>query len=304
MIWLFEKGNFIMTYSSLIIDTFLILRDAFFDATMQPIPFTLRDKRNTQDDPLDEYIGQLLQERLSGAVCQTSPGPLINPDLVIYRPELCQGQSHALLADNVTRIVGIEVKKLERGAGGRIARVSGMDYNTTPPCGNILVYAADGAELKIRGFYLFVAQETMPDRQVVLTALALCDGNILNEDFDLYLSIVCQRQKTVGLGSYGDGVNRNRPMLIFANPLGAQELDRTATVVVPEAQDDRVRLVYRIVRRTPAGAARDFYAYRKSTDIPADWEMRTLHEPFPQPSARVSETQARGRFRVPFVVES
>lgn len=293
-----------MIYSNLIVDTFLILRDVFFDATMRPIPFALRDKRNTQDDPLDEHISHLLQERLADATCQASPGPLINPDLVIYRSELCQGQPRTLLADDVTRIVGIEVKKLERSAGGRIARATGMDYNTTPPCGNILVYAADGTELKIRGFYLFVAQETTPDQQSVLTALALCDGNILNEDFDLYLSIVGQRQKTVGLGSYRDGVNRNRPMLIFANPLGAQELDRTATVVVPEMQDDRVRLVYHIVRKTAAGAARDFCAYRKSTDVPADWETRTLREPFPQPAARVSETQSRGRFRVPFVVES
>ncbi len=293
-----------MTYSNLIIDAFLILRDAFFDAAMQPIPFALRDKRNTQDDPLDEHIARFLQERLTDATCQASPGPLINPGLVIYRPELCQGQPRNLLADDVTRIVGIEVKKLERSTGGRIARASGMDYNTTPPCGNILVYAADGTELTIRGFYLFVAQETTSDRQAILTALALCDGNILNEDFDLYLSIVGQRQKAVGLGSYRDGVNRQRPMLIFANPLGASELDRTATVVGPEMQDDRVCLVYRIVRQTAAGAARDFCAYRKSADVPADWEMRTLHEPFPQPSARVSETQARGRFRVPFVVES
>ena len=34
----------------------------------------------------------------------------------------------------------------------------------------------------------------------------------LNQDFDLYLAIVGAREKQIGLGTYGDGVNRQRPM--------------------------------------------------------------------------------------------
>ena len=125
----------------------------------------------------------------------------------------------------------MEVKKLERTQTGKIARTTGLDYNTTPPCGTVRIYAADDSPLDIRGFYLFVAQEAVADNQYVITALALCDGNILNEDFDLYLAGVGQRQKKIDLGTYGNGVDRQRPMFIFANPLGAQELERQATLV-------------------------------------------------------------------------
>jgi len=291
-----------MPYSDLMVDAFIILRDSFFDGNMRPVPFGLRDKRNTQDDPFDEYISNLLKEHLKDAVCQKSPGPLINPDLVIYRPELCNGQPRELLLSDTTRIAAMEVKKLERTKSGRIARATGLDYNTTPPCGTVRVYAADDSPLDIKGFYLFVAQEQVGERHYIISALALCDGDILNDDFEFYLSIVSQRQKEIGLGTYGDGVNRVRPMLIFANPLGALELDYKATMVTQPIRDERVGLVYRIVRKTKEGNDREFYAYRKLADIPEGWQVQTLNDPFPQPETRVSETQPRGRFRIPIEV--
>ena len=36
--------------------TFSVLRDMFFDEHGNPVKFGLREKRNTQDDPFDEYI--------------------------------------------------------------------------------------------------------------------------------------------------------------------------------------------------------------------------------------------------------
>jgi hypothetical protein len=290
-----------VTISNLAVEAFLVLRNAFFNEDMQPVPFFLRDKRNTQDDPLDEFISELLSNGLKDAQCIKSPGPLISPDLTIYRPELCEGQPRESLKDDLTKIVAIEVKKLERTTTGGIARASGMDYNTTPPCGTIRVYDAQDEPLDIRGFYLFVAQEEAANDKVI-SALALCDGDILNEDFELYLSIVSQRQKEVGLGTYGDGANRIRPMLIFANPLGASELDREATVVADRLNDERVGLVYEIVRPTVGGDTRKFFAYRKTSDIPDKWVVQTLDDPFPQPKTRVAQTQSRGKFRVPINV--
>ena len=290
-----------MTISNLVVDAFLVLRDAFFNEDMQPVPFFLRDKRNTQDDPLDEFISELLSNELQDAQCIKSPGPLISPDLTIYRPELCEDQPREALKDDLTKIVAIEVKKLERTKAGGIARASGMDYNTTPPCGTVRVYDAQDEPLDIRGFYLFVAQEDVANGKII-SALTLCDGNVLNEDFDLYLSIVSQRQKEIGLGTYGDGVNRNRPMLIFANPLGASELDHEATVVAGQLSDERVGLVYEIVRPTANGGTHKFFAYRKVGDIPEKWDVQTLNEPFPQPKTRVVQTQSRGKFRIPINV--
>jgi hypothetical protein len=291
-----------MSLSDLTVEAFLILREAFFRVDGSPIPFALREKHNTQDDPLDEYITAILKSKLIDALCQKSPGPLINPDLVLYRPDECRHTSPPNLREDVAKIVAIEVKKLERGENGQIARASGLDYNTTPPCGVIRVYDGDDRPLDIRGFYLFVCQERNLEGHAFLSALALVDGNVLNDDFDLYLRITSQREKEVGLGTYGDGANRNRPMLIFANPLGASQLDRASSLVSGNAatgSDQRIGLVYRIKRQTLANTWHEFSAYRQASDIPANWTVEELIDPFPQPASRISATQARGRFRLP-----
>ena len=45
-----------MPLSDLTVETFLILRDILFNNGGSPKPIPLREKRNTQDDPLDEYV--------------------------------------------------------------------------------------------------------------------------------------------------------------------------------------------------------------------------------------------------------
>ena len=69
--------------SDLSVDVFLALREHFFDASAAPKTYTLRDKRNTQDDPLDEYICQALQVALPFGVNVEASGPLVTPDLVL-----------------------------------------------------------------------------------------------------------------------------------------------------------------------------------------------------------------------------
>lgn len=187
----------------IITEAFLALRDRFFDEKGQPVPFRLRDKRNTQeDDPFDEFLSTDVLAKLDGIECARASGPLITPDMILFRPDRCKGAERDDLANDLDRIVGIEVKKLERTAQGGVVQASGLDYNTTPPCGRLRVYDAAGQTVDIRGFYLFVCLEPAPegDRNVMLTALCLVDGNVLNEDFDLYLSITGEREKRIGLG--------------------------------------------------------------------------------------------------------
>ena len=284
-------------------EAFTILRERFFDQNGAAKPFPLREKRNTQDNPLDEYICDVLGTHLQDSECVPSPGPLISPDLVLLRPERCNSVPRAALRDDLTRIVGVEIKKLERARSGSVARRSGLDYNTTPPCGTIRVYDASDNPLDIRGFYLFVCQEQEPDTENVykLSALALCDGNILNEDFDLYLSSVGQREKEIGLGTYGNGANRNRPMFIFANPLGIPELDHAVSLVhwdstLAEQKTD-LRIAYRMIR-TATGEKRIFYCYRSAVDIGTGHSVTDLKNPFPTPPSRSIQTQSRGRFRL------
>jgi hypothetical protein len=121
---------------------FLALRARFFDETGTPTPFRLRNKRNTQDDPFDEFLATDVLSSLEGMTCAKASGPLITPDMVLYRPERCEGAALHDLVKDLDLIVGVEVKKLERTVQGGVARASGLDYNTTPPCGRIRVYDA------------------------------------------------------------------------------------------------------------------------------------------------------------------
>jgi hypothetical protein len=157
------------------------------------------------------------------------------PDMVLFRPDRCRVAKRDDVADDIDGIVGIEVKKLERRAQGSVARSSGLDYNTTPPCGRVRVYDAADKLVDLRGFYLFVCMERDAEdpKAFILTALCMVDGNALNEDFDLYLAITGARRKRIGLGTYRDGADRTRPMLIFGNPLGVREFDRVPTLIHP-----------------------------------------------------------------------
>lgn len=287
-----------MHITDLSTEVFLALRSIFFDDTNEPKKFPLREKKNTQDDPLDEYIALQLGKKLAGINCMKSPGPLISPDLVIYREKECNKILHKKLRRDPYRIIGIEVKKLERGENGKIARASGMDYNTTPPCGTIRIYDLEANPIDIRGFYLFVCLEIRKNAYFI-SALSLCDGDLLNEDFNLYLKIVGKREKEINLGTYGDGANRNRPMLIFSNPLGAEQLDRISTLITKTNLtkiDSRLGLVYQIKRKGSDGKQRIFFVHQKTEDV--DNGVQEIVEPFPQPKTRVTTTQRRGLFRI------
>jgi hypothetical protein len=286
--------------SDLAAAAFVVLRRTFFDERGGPVRFELRPKRNTQDDPFDEYVELMLRRGLMDASCIKATGPLITPDMVLYRPEKCVGIPRDALRSDLTRVVGIEVKKLERTPGGGVARASGMDYNTTPPCGTVRVYDATNTVLPVRGFYLFVCLEQSDGGASQVTAMLLTDGNLLNADFKLYCAIVGERTKRINLGTYGDGADRVRPMLLFANPLGCTEFNRHPTFLHPcdnlQAQFDVLRRIG-VVRRTLAqgGEPSAFHAYRYHSDVPDGAEPFDLLDPFPMP-ARKEQTAGRGRF--------
>ena len=292
--------------SDIVIEVFIALRKELFNEEGEPKQFHLREKRNTQDDPFGEYIQNLLREHLKDVRCIKAPGPLITPDIVSWRPELLNKISNKV--KDTKLIVGIEVKKLERTKNGKVARPSGLDYNTTPPCGIIRIYDKDDTPIDIRCYYLFVCLERANSpQQYQVTALTLCDGNVLNQDFSLYLKAVGHREKEIGLGTYGNGANRNRPMFIFSNPLGAQELDYSVSLIHADANLEllypSLRLVYEIVRTAKKGETYTFHCYRLKNDVPESWEVKRLRDPFPVPT-RVRETQSRGKFRLPIIIGS
>lgn len=297
-----------LSNTDLSVDVFLSLRRSFFHPDSMPRPFRLREKRNTQDDPLDEHICSILENDLQKDITVArAPGPLVTPDMVVYRSALCNSNFKEQLRTKSTAIIGLEVKKLQRGGSGNVARASGMDYNTTPPCGTMRIHDSRTKAFDIRGFYLFVCQEEVTGKQSTykITGLVLCDGNMLNEDFDYYLSIVGQRSKEIGLGTFADGANRVRPMLIFANPLGAQFLDRHSTLIHPcKSLQDEHPSIYRAgsIERTISGDAnrntRVFYCYRHRSNLGkiTQHAVPFWHiDPFPTPR-RSKTTVPRGRF--------
>ena len=293
--------------TDLSVDAFLALRGRFFAADATPKSYRLRDKRNTQDDPLDEHIGHVLSAGLRpGIGVARASGPLITPDLAILRPDRCDAVQREELRADSTRILGLEIKKLQRQPTGKIARSSGMDYNTTPPCGTVRIYDREGAVLDVKGYYLFVCQEAVPNSPggYRMTALVLCDGNLLNEDFEYYVSVVGPRSKEIGLGTYADGANRNRPMIIFSNPLGISFLDHHSTLI--HARDDleashpdlcHIGAIERTVPGAPNPGIRSFHCYRDRRDVPANAEAFRIRDPFPT-LRRTEKTVARGRFIV------
>ena len=282
--------------------TFLILRDHFFDSDGKPKPFKLRDKLHTQDDPLDEYLHNLLASKPDYECIKASP--LVSPDLVLYHKQsLSDDNLKEGAFEDLTKILALEVKKLNRTSSGSVARRSGLDYNTTPPCGKVRVYTQGGKSLDIRAFYLFICQEREPEKRgsYKLTALTLCDGNAINMDFDLYLSAVETREKEIELGTYRDGLNRNRPMFVFSNPLGLSEMDHNATLIHPAEDLDekcnQLGKVFRLIRSAKEGV-NIFWCYRSVVDIPLKHTIEEIRD-FPTPSQRRKETQSRGRFKLP-----
>jgi hypothetical protein len=285
---------------NLALKTFTILRDLFFNAEGNPIHFKLREKQNTQDDPFDEYIAITLEKELKvyGATCQKSPGPLISPDMAVYKSG---GQITVEDAtNNPEKVIGIEVKKLERN-NGKIARLTGLDYNSTPPCGQVRVYTMDDEEVFIKGFYLFACLEQDANKEYFVSAMTLCDGSILNDDIDLYKEITGSRQKGINLGTYGDGANRNRPMLLFANPLSADVLDNRISLISQldlSLDNGNIELAWEFARKDLGGVKHVFHVYLDKRDIPSGHTIKTIEEPFQAPKKRDVKTQRRGKFRL------
>ena len=286
---------------NLVIEVFQILNDMFFNTEGGPIKFELREKENTQDDPFDEYVSKMISEKLNDATCMKSPGALINPDMAVYRKEYIDKIDSYNFTDMLDTIIGVEVKKLERN-NGNISRKSGLDYNSTPPCGTIQIYNKEDKAINITSFYLFVCLEKdSSDGMYYVSAFTLTDGNFINEDFNLYLSIVGTRTKKIGLGSYGDGINRDRPMFVFANPLGISELDKHATLIVRKEMEekfDELIKIYEIERTTNDNNSRIFNAYRVQGKGKDNQSIKRIKDPLNIPKKRSTKTQKRGKFKL------
>lgn len=287
-----------MSKSDISVAAFLELRKQFFDKDLSPIPFSLRPKVNTQDDPLDEHIADNVFSKLEGIKCMRS-GALTSPDLILYTEKA--SELHPIQLEDPKNMLGMELKKTERNKRGTISRASCIDFNSTPPCGTMIVYNQNNETIFVSGSYLFMCLEPVSNsKKVIISSLALVDGNLLNDDFDFYLSIVGERKKQINLGSYGDGMNRARPMLGFPNPLGIEGFDHTATLIHSSEEAEGLVPVAKIERtRAQDSKINQFYCHRFPSDV-TPGKIQDLKDPFNIPEGRSTKTNRRGKFKLDF----
>jgi hypothetical protein len=144
---------------------------------------------------------------------------------------------------------------------------------------------------------LFVVLDAVSTGTYSVSTLALVTGAALNKDVDLYKRATGVRQKAIGLGTYGDGADRQRPMFVFSNPLGWSWLGGAATLVADRSDleaEQPISSVRSIVRTVPGSGDLRFHCYRANTV--AEKREDEVRDPFPTPARRKVETSPRGRF--------
>lgn len=168
------------------------------------IPVTLRPLSTVgtvQDDPFDEWFGELLAKSLPEFEVVHS-GPLTTPDIIIR--------------DKKTReVIGIEVKKVDESVTGKDSRGLTLDYNSCIPCGQMQIKIG-GQVSKIKTYYFFGLLSY--DKSHLVTS-CLVDGDFLNYDFDLHLQGKYLNTSQYGHGPYGEGSVRGRAMYLYPNPM-------------------------------------------------------------------------------------
>lgn len=94
---------------------FKALAESLFDEEGNPVPFTLRGKGETQDDPFDEHIADILEKTLPSELRVLRAGkPLVSPDIVLARPEEYQLLARGERISIQGRLSRLKSRKLRR----------------------------------------------------------------------------------------------------------------------------------------------------------------------------------------------
>lgn len=281
--------------SDLSLDYFKILRNHFFDEKFSSVPFYLKLKKNTQDDPFDTYLSES-QFNIPNACRARAPGPLITPDFVFYRNPL----PNSFSCLDTTQIIGVENKRIELRPS-EIPRLSSIDFNSTPPCGKIRIFKNDNP-FDIRGFYLvsIIDSDKSNAYQKIMKAFCLVDGDFFNNDFNFYLESVGPREKKIEIGSYKDGIDRVRPMFVFPNPICLDDLSSCASLIHEAADldklDSSIVKTHKIIRSSNNNK-NTFYVYRSKIDCDNLNSIKIIENPFLDKKLK-KETSQRGKFKL------
>lgn len=252
--------------SKLVPNIFYSLCKHFFLEDGTKLEFELASATKNISDPFVEYIENNLLKKIEAEHIVAPPH--ISPDLAFYQ-------------DPKKDLFGIEVKTSKSRSGD-------INFNSTPPCGKIVV-SIDGKDAIVPCYYLFVQLNQIEEEKYDISSMMLIDGDFINSDFDLYMKAIGVREKKIDLGSYGDGMDRQRPMFVFPNPLGISGLRSERSTLISKERftskevDDKIGLVATLDRD-----GQMFFAYQA---------VRNLKGPFTNVS-RSTATKIRNKLKV------
>jgi len=249
----------------LISKIFSCLCNHFFYEDGTKIKFKLNIRENILSDPFVEYLDGHALKKI-GEIKKVVAPPQVCPDI-------------AFLKDK-KNLFGLEVKTFKSTSGG-------VNFNSTIPCGKTII-EMNGEEQIVPCYYLFVHLMEIED-EYEIGSLMMVDGDFINSDFDLYLEATGIRKKKIDVGSYGDGIDRQRPFFVFPNPMSIQGLRKQRSTLITKHVLRNANKLSKvaIIQKEKNGQA--FYAYQ---------EIRKLVGPFHDFSSRTEDTKPRNKFKI------
>lgn len=270
--------------SSLLPRVFYTICKHFFSEDGTKLRFKLQSKSTVVSDPFVEYLNENVFKDIKAiskkdVKCIVAP-PHLSPDLAFYE------EKKVKKAKVPVELFGIEVKTSKSKSGD-------INFNSTPPCGKVVV-DVNGKEEIMPCYYLFVQLTSLDEEDeenniFEIGTMMLIDGDFINSDFELYLEATGVREKRIDLGSYGDGMDRQRPMFVFPNPLGIAGIRSERSTMISkdrfntEDTQDEIGMVATLNRE-----GKDFFVYQA---------VRKLSGPFVNVT-RSTSTKSRNKLKV------
>ncbi len=244
---------------------FYTLCKHFFDENGTKKKFKIENKVSVISDPFVEYISENIV--FEDSVKMHIAPSYVSPDILFY-------------SGNMDTLFGLEVKTSKSKSGG-------INFNSSLPCGKIIVDINEVEQI-IPCYYLFVHLVEINNENEV-NSIMMVDGDFINSDFDLYIESIGIRKKKIDVGSYGDGINKQRNMFMFPNPLSIPGLrsERSTLIVKEELYNQNYLGKVAIIQKTEEGQV--FYAYQS---------IRKLVGPFCDFSARTENTKPRNKLKL------
>lgn len=247
--------------SALIPTVFYKLCRHFFYEDGTKHKFKIENKSTVVSDPFVDYLDQNVFTNMGHIEHIIAPSH-ISPDLAFYVNWKENGF-------DPVGLFGIEVKTSK-------SKACDINFNSTIPCGNIVVEVEEDEKI-IPCYYLFVQFDEVSEEnnEFEIAKMMLVDGDFINSDFDLYLEATGIREKKINIGSYGDGMDKQRQMFMFPNPLRISGIRSERSTLITKIDFEKKDTIGKVA--TIERGEQVFFAYQaiRNLVIPLDNVQRS-----------------------------